>query len=464
MTKPTGTPADQACSRVGEPTARQSVLEPREEELLKLLQALRRDCLALPPSPRRVVLEHAMHVCQSILNNQLGLAWHRRLCEQAQVNNQCLAEQLTLALNLLEICGPSDPHRGGWGPAGQSGSSHDEVTVIRRCWRRLERWLTSSLTDSATQDQVTNRGVGPYSELAAQSSKQPRQSAPAKAVGEEGEPDRRPVAKLDVYCFGAFRIYQDQEPILSWPKGRAKQLLKYLIVNRTAPVPKEVLMDRFWPDLEEGNARNNLNVAVYGLRQSLKREGAKFLHVLFQDGCYLLNPDLDIWVDIEAFDRCLKTAARYESLDQIDAAIEQLSLAEQLYQGDFLAEDLYEEWTSDLRENFRARQLEALRKLSDCQFRRGSYEACVESNRKILAADVADELAHRRLMECFSRMGQRHLALRQYQVCAEVLQKEFGLKPAAETSALFERIKNLHDAIANSQSTASNTPLRLRNA
>ncbi len=431
----------------------------REEDLLRLLQMLRRDCQALSDSPRRIVLEHAIRACQSILNNQLELEWHRRLYEQAFQQNLGLAEQLALVLELLEISSPPDPDDGGDG-ANANTAAAEEATIIRRCWRNIERWLKSSFVGLAGT--TVNCAAASASELVVLDAPSPSASDRAATTSNGGDDMR--LASLEVYCFGAFRLYQDREPIESWPKGRAKQLLKYLILNRASPIPKEVLMDRFWPDLEESSARNNLNVAVYGLRQSLKKEGSKFLHVLFQDGCYLLNPDLGIWVDIDAFDRALKLAARLEAQGRIDQAIGALNQAEQLYQGDFLAEDLYEDWTAELREGYRSRYLDLLRKLSECQFRKENYEACTDINRKLLALDQANEFAHRRVMECYACRGQRHLALRQFGLCRDALAKEFGLKPAPETTSLFERIRTHADSGATGAALGSDAALRLRNA
>jgi DNA-binding SARP family transcriptional activator len=43
-------------------------------------------------------------------------------------------------------------------------------------------------------------------------------------------------------------------------------------------------------------------------------------------------------------------------------------------------------------------------------------------------------------MQCYYRQGDRAAAIRQYQVCAEVLREELGLSPSAETEALYVEI------------------------
>ena len=44
-------------------------------------------------------------------------------------------------------------------------------------------------------------------------------------------------------------------------------------------------------------------------------------------------------------------------------------------------------------------------------------------------------------MECFARAGQRSAALRQYRECARILERELGVPPLAETTALYEAIR-----------------------
>jgi len=44
-------------------------------------------------------------------------------------------------------------------------------------------------------------------------------------------------------------------------------------------------------------------------------------------------------------------------------------------------------------------------------------------------------------MRCLTRQGQPHLALRQYQACADALDRELGVDPDPATVALARRIR-----------------------
>ena len=50
---------------------------------------------------------------------------------------------------------------------------------------------------------------------------------------------------------------------------RTRNLLAYLVTHRDKPVPRDVLMDVFWPHASPEAARNSLHVALSGVRRTL---------------------------------------------------------------------------------------------------------------------------------------------------------------------------------------------------
>lgn len=55
---------------------------------------------------------------------------------------------------------------------------------------------------------------------------------------------------------------------------------------------------------------------------------------------------------------------------------------------------------------------------------------------RILAIDPVDESAHRALMSIYARKHRYGLAVRQYQICREVLDRELNVEPELETRQL----------------------------
>ena len=222
--------------------------------------------------------------------------------------------------------------------------------------------------------------------------------------------------------------------------SRSLSVFKYLLLHYKQKVPREVLMDTFWPDVEPETARNNLNVAIHSLRKALRT--VVFLPViLFEDGAYGLEPNLQVWLDVEEFERSVKAGQRFESRDQLGAAVAEYETAVSLYQGDFLEQNPYDEWTVMDRERLRVAYLDVLDRLSQIHFSQEHYSACRSACQLILASDPCREDAHCLLMRCYSRQGQHHLALRQYQICVEALRGELQVEPAPETTQLYNRIR-----------------------
>ncbi|MCB9157739.1 MAG: winged helix-turn-helix domain-containing protein [Caldilineaceae bacterium] len=246
---------------------------------------------------------------------------------------------------------------------------------------------------------------------------------------------------LTVYCLGPFRVFQDNQPVTDWPSNKGLSIFKFLVTHRERPVAKEVLMEHFWPDANPDAARNNLNVAIYGLRRALRRTHPDYSHVLFQNDSYLLNPTMHIWVDVEEFVRRHAQADQCTQTGQLEEAIDEYRAAEAFYQGEFLEEDRYEDWIVPVRQSLQDEYVGMLEQLSNYYLEQHDLETCILMANKMIAVDSCYEEAHRRLMRCYCRQGYQHLALRQYHLCVEALANELDVEPSTETLKLYVQIR-----------------------
>ncbi len=245
---------------------------------------------------------------------------------------------------------------------------------------------------------------------------------------------------LIVYCLGVFRMYYNDWSITNFPGRKAKSVLKYLVLNHARPVGKEVLMELFWPEADPDAARNNLNVAIYSLRQMFREADPDFSYILFKDDSYQLNPDLQLWVDMEAFIEHERAGRKLAQSGERPLAIREYCIADALYQGELFEDDRYEDWISEQRHALEISHINLLDQLSEYYLQAKNYTAVEAPCRKILSIDSCHEGAHCRLMQCYSQQGQYHLALRQYHECVETLQRELGSPPSPDTLALYDQI------------------------
>ena len=146
-------------------------------------------------------------------------------------------------------------------------------------------------------------------------------------------PQPQPAAPLlTVHLLGQFWVSLDDVAVADWPSRRAQNL----VTHRHPWLGREQMMEVFWPGSPPEAARNSLNVAVHGLRRAL-RAAADVQVVVLEAGAYRLDAGLDLWVDVDEFERHVEDGHRLEAALELPAAVAEYELATALYQGDFLA-------------------------------------------------------------------------------------------------------------------------------
>ena len=326
------------------------------------------------------------------------------------------------------------------------------VHVSEGTWAVTRRHAqASSAAHEHTQDLIRELGLllrcegrgGPPAALGVQPANSDRAAPPdteAEAAAPAGEGEGA-APSLEIYLLSPFRVFADDRAVEEWPNGKSKAIFKYLATHRGQPVPKEVLMEVFWPESDQDAARNNLNVAIYGLRKAVARADPDHAYVLFRQGCYSFNPELRLWVDAEAFVDCVHRGQAAEQQGDTDTAMAAYRLAEAIYHSPLLVEDRYEDWLVPQRQALQDSCLKVLSRLASQHFVTAAFEACAAVSNKMLEVDPCDEEAHRLLMRCYSRMGHSHLALRQYHFCVDALSRELNLIPSPQTVALSRDIR-----------------------
>lgn len=247
---------------------------------------------------------------------------------------------------------------------------------------------------------------------------------------------------LMIYGLGEFRVLDGDGPKDSWHGGgKSRTLFKYLLLHRRAPVAKETLIHQFWADSDTEHARNCLNVAVYGVRRSLAGIHSGFSHVLFSEGSYQINPELQLWIDWEAFSAHVQAGQELEHAARSDQAIAEYRAALDLYAGPLMIEDGRDDWLAPEQTRLQEMALDTLRRMCRLSGLSGDLAGSIECQRRLLELDPCDETAHRDLMILYNRLDQPHLALRQFQICTEALARQLKMIPSQQTVALYHQIR-----------------------
>jgi DNA-binding SARP family transcriptional activator len=258
----------------------------------------------------------------------------------------------------------------------------------------------------------------------------------AVAVLEDG--DRYPV---QICLLGSFRLLRFGQPVDVRSGGKTATLLEILGLATRHGVARELLLSSLWPDSEAALAGNALNNLVYSLRGVLADALDGASPVVHTAGYYRLNTDAGITVDVTRFKHLVARSERLATTGDLAAAAEIAEQAVHLYRGDlslcagFGARNLFE------RGQLRATCLALLMRLADYAFARSDFAACQAYSRQLLDFDPCREDAHRLVMRCHVRLGERAQALRHFQTVRAILHAEFDADPEPATRALYDQIR-----------------------
>ena len=248
-----------------------------------------------------------------------------------------------------------------------------------------------------------------------------------------------PGADADVAAsaLGPFEVRVAGRRVPKWTSLKARSVFQYLLIHRDRPIRRDVLMALQWPDHSHNSARNNLNVALYSLRNTLEGLGQGAQPVVYRDGCYILNPELTWWVDRSEFLTAVDDARRAHREDRPERIIGAYRKAIQLYRGPLFEDDGDGEWY--LPEQRRLRDLygQALEGIAEIHLRLGALPDAQQFGQLALGHDPCSESVHRLLMRCYASQHQQQLVSRQYRECVDALRDELGVAPSDETTNLF---------------------------
>jgi DNA-binding SARP family transcriptional activator len=247
----------------------------------------------------------------------------------------------------------------------------------------------------------------------------------------------RPEADVAALMLGPLEVDVAGRRVLRWNSLKARAVFQYLLIHRGRPVRRDVLMELQWPDHTHTSARNNLNVALHSLRNTLDGPWQGLQPVLYRDGCYVLNPGLKWWVDRDEFLSALSRADMDRTAGHPSQAIYHYQRAIQLYRGPLFEDDLAGDWYLPEQRHLAELYLQALENLGEIYFDLGELASAECSGQLALTSDQCCEPVHRLLMRCYASQNKQQLVTRQYRRCVDALRDELGVAPGAETLRLF---------------------------
>lgn len=249
-------------------------------------------------------------------------------------------------------------------------------------------------------------------------------------------------APIKFQTLGQFTLWRDGEKVSSkdWGRDKTIQLIQYLISYRhKRAMHKEQIMDHLWEDWDD----RDFKVALHGVNKVLepnRPSRTEPVYVLREGVTYQLNLDL-VWIDVEAIEKYIIIGN--EALGELpELARNAYKHAIELYQGMYLPNRIYEDWSSEEREKSRVLILGALVNLAELLVTSNPMES-IRLAQQAIGIDKTWEDAYRIQMSAYIAKGNRPQALKTYQKCVDILDVEFGIAPLPATKALLKEIEEM---------------------
>jgi len=228
-------------------------------------------------------------------------------------------------------------------------------------------------------------------------------------------------ARLKVKTLGGFEVIRngDQIPTKAWGRDKTIQLFQFFVSNRhRKALHKEQIIDRLWEDANETEP-------TYLIRQGQS---------------YCLNLQA-IWIDVVAIEQYIIAGNNYFNSNE-KLSIKAYQMAIDLYQGNYLPNRVYEDWSSEERERMQVLALGAFVNLAELLLNKQPMES-IRLTQAALTIDACWENAYRIQMQAHLNNGNRPLAIKTFQTCTHILEREYGISPLPATKNLMQSIVSI---------------------
>jgi DNA-binding SARP family transcriptional activator len=258
---------------------------------------------------------------------------------------------------------------------------------------------------------------------------------------------------VQVFALGGFKVLVRGQvlPEQAWRRKSARQLFKILLSRPSRRLTRDEVTELLWPESDPDATSSNFRSTLFALRHALEPPPeAAGMAVVFsdRDGVWL-RPDVELWVDADAFEHTVEQAWR--STDPLPL----LEQASALYAGDYLPEDLYEDWATERREALKRNWTELQFGLAQAYETRADVHAAAHPLERLLSADPCDERAAQELMRLLARHSRRADALRVYQRLSQALHQELDVEPSSQSVELHRQITAGESALPPRTSAAA---------
>jgi DNA-binding SARP family transcriptional activator len=249
-------------------------------------------------------------------------------------------------------------------------------------------------------------------------------------VTEREQPSIHTLWRIEL--LGWLQARQGERVLTRFRSHKTGSLLAFLAYYADRSHPREVLIERLWPEGDPAAGRNRLRQSLSSLRRQLEPPEIPAGSVILADRYSVrLNPDACL-IDVRQFEGALNAACGRQ-----DAAgrAEHLASAVAYYRGALLP-GFCDDWVLEERQRLAEAQIDALSQLSALSEEAGDWPTAIQYARRAVGADPLWEDPRATLIRLLVAAGHEEAARQQLLEFSQLLARELGAEPSEELQAL----------------------------
>ncbi|MCF8009565.1 MAG: hypothetical protein K9K32_07335, partial [Halanaerobiales bacterium] len=251
---------------------------------------------------------------------------------------------------------------------------------------------------------------------------------------------------LRTKTLGQFKLFRGNNEVKNseWKRKKAKILFKLFLTFKDRLIPKDRLAEMISPNKNQKSANRDFKVALNALNNVLEpnreaRETPYF--IIKRDSSYGLNQNVSYDLDFIRFENMIKEGIKLNRKQDIDSAIEYLKKGVEIYNGDFLLNCIYLDWSRETRDKFKNLFIQGTETLAQLYYKKEMYQKTIQIAERLLAEESSIEKAYQIMMKALIKMDQRSQAIKVYNKCVDILKKDLGVIPSQKTIDLYKKVK-----------------------
>lgn len=239
---------------------------------------------------------------------------------------------------------------------------------------------------------------------------------------------------------GKFQM-TDEKIVLDEDAMRSKKLtnlLAYMMLHREKTLTLDDMAEALWQEEETSNPAGALKNLMYRLRMVLKQNFGEGEFILNNRGAYCFNPDIEVKVDAEEFEK-LYRAAKQKGISK-EQAVTYLEQAIALFGGDFMPKMTEMHWVVSLNTYYHSLYLESVKLLAQLYGRQERYEQQEQLCIRALSFDHLEEDFYYYLILAKAKRGHLCQAIDFYEKTCGIFRDELGISVSAKLKQLYEEL------------------------